>query len=310
MRTTGRQRERTARCDTEQPPLRIEQVEQREQVVLARAATVQEHQRARRVARGRPREVHEGVGRGHGAEDPNAGPGGMLGSVSEADAAREAAARAAAERIEPGMTVGLGSGRAVWRTMELLHERLGVGESLRAAFASDRTAELGRTLGIEAVELDGATRLDVALDGADEVDADLGLVKGGGAALLREKLVVCAAERFVVVAEAHKRVDRLGQAFRLPVEVVRFAWPETRRRVLGLVPEAELRTGDGAEPVVTDEGHHLLDCRLPAEGDLRELAIALKATVGVVEHGLFLGMADEVLLGRPDGGVEVLRPRG
>lgn len=191
--------------------------------------------------------------------------------------------------------------------MELAAERFADGPPLRAAFASDRTAELGRELGIEAVELDTSTRLAVAIDGADEVDADLGLVKGGGAALLREKLVVCAAERFVVVAEERKRVERLGQAFRLPVEVVRFAWEQTRERVLELVPEAELRTSDAGEPLVTDEGHHLLDCRLPAQGDLAELAAALKATVGVVEHGLFLGMADEVLLGREDGTVAELR---
>jgi ribose 5-phosphate isomerase A len=230
----------------------------------------------------------------------------MLGPVSSPDPAREAAAAAAVERIETGMILGLGSGRAVWRTMELARERWPDGPPLRAAFASDRTAALGRELGFEAVELDGGVRLDLAIDGADEVDAELGLVKGGGAALLREKLVVCAAERFVVVAEARKRVERLGQTFRLPVEVVRFAWPDTRRRVLELVPEAELRTDDGTA-VVTDEGHHLLDCRLPADGDLHELAAGLKATVGVVEHGLFLGMADEVLLGREDGDVEVLR---
>ena len=230
--------------------------------------------------------------------------------MSEADPARDAAAAAALERIEEGMTIGLGSGRAVWRMMDVLRERWPDGPPARAAFASDRTAELGRAAGIEAVELDGETRLDLAIDGADEVDPDLGLVKGGGAALLREKLLVCAAERFLVVAEAHKRVERLGQAFRLPVEVVRFGWPDTRRRLLELVPEAEVRTGEGGHPVVTDEGHHLLDCRLPAEGSMEELAAALKATVGVVEHGLFLGMADEVLLGRPDGGVDVLRPPG
>ena len=220
------------------------------------------------------------------------------------DVAREAAAAAAIERVVPGMTIGLGSGRAVWRTMELLGER---GDRLRAAFASDRTAALGRELGIDEVELDGGTRLDVAVDGADEVDPDLNLVKGGGAALLREKLVVCAADRFVVVAEDRKRVERLGQEFPLPVEVVRFAWPDTRARVLRLVLEADLRTDDDGAPVLTDEGHHLLDCRVPPAGDIGELAAALKATVGVVEHGLFIGLASEVLLGRPDGGLEVLR---
>ena len=229
--------------------------------------------------------------------------------MSDADAARTAAATAALERIEPGMTIGLGSGRAVWRTIELARERWPDGPPVRAVFASDRTAELGRDAGIEGVELDGDTRLDVVIDGADEVGPDLGLIKGGGGALLREKLVVSAAERFVVVAETTKRVERLGQGFRLPVEVVRFAWRDTRRRVLDLVPEADLRTDDGGAPVLTDEGHHLLDCVLPAKGDVAVLADALKATVGVVEHGLFLGLADEALLGRPDGGVEVLLAR-
>ena len=232
----------------------------------------------------------------------------MLRRVSEQSPAREAAARAAAERIEPGMTIGLGSGRAVWRLIELIAERWPDGPPLRSAFASDRTAELAAEVGIEAVELDGRVRLDVAIDGADEVGPGLGLIKGGGAALLREKIVVAAAERFVVVAEERKRVARLGETFRLPVEVVRFGWPDTRRRVLELMPAADLRTGDGGEPVVTDEGHHLLDCDLPPEGDVEQLASALKATVGVVEHGLFLGLADVALLGREDGSLEVLEP--
>jgi ribose 5-phosphate isomerase A len=224
------------------------------------------------------------------------------------DPAREAAARAAVERIEPGMTLGLGSGRAVWRTIELIAERWPDGPPVRSAFASERTREIAAEAGIEAVELDGDTRLDLAIDGADEIDPQLGLIKGGGAALLREKIVVAAAERFVVVAEERKRVARLGETFRLPVEVVRFGWPDTQRRVLELVPSCELRATEEGGPVVTDEGHHILDCDLAAEGDVAELADALKATIGVVEHGLFLGMADEALLGRPDGSLEIVRP--
>ena len=230
----------------------------------------------------------------------------MLRPVTGADPAREATAAAAVERIEPGMTIGLGSGRAVWRAIELIAERWPGGPPIRAAFASDRTRELAAEAGIEAVELDGKLRLDIAIDGADEIGPDLGLIKGGGAALLREKIVIAAAERFLVVAEERKRVERLGQTFRLPVEVVRFGWPDTRRRVLDLLPAADLRTGDDGEPVVTDEGHHLLDCDLPAGGGTAELAGALKATIGVVEHGLFLGMADEDLLGRDDGTLSVL----
>jgi ribose 5-phosphate isomerase A len=224
------------------------------------------------------------------------------------DRARNAAAAAAVERIAPDSVIGLGSGRAVWRVIELIGERFGDRPPIRAAFASERTRERAEAVGIEAVELDGSVRLAVAIDGADEVDPDLGLIKGGGAALLREKIVVAAAERFVVVAETRKQVDRLGETRDLPVEVVRFGWRDTRRRLLELLPRAERRAGDAGDPVVTDEGHYLLDCPLPDDRDLEALAHALKATVGVVEHGLFLGMTSEALLGTPDGRVEVLRP--
>jgi ribose 5-phosphate isomerase A len=219
--------------------------------------------------------------------------------------ARDAAAAAAVERIEAGTTIGLGSGRAVWRAIELIAER---GIEVRSAFASEKTRERAEAVGIEAVDLDGSTRLAVAIDGADEVAPDLGLIKGGGAALLREKIVVAAAERFVVVAETGKKVARLGETRALPVEVIRFGWRDTRARLLDLgLPSAELRTDDD-EPVVTDEQHYLLDCDLPRAGDLAELATAIKGSVGVVEHGLFLGMASEILLGTPEGEVEELTP--
>jgi ribose 5-phosphate isomerase A len=217
--------------------------------------------------------------------------------------ARAAAAAAAIHLVESGMTIGLGSGRAVWEVTRLLGERGGV----RAAVASDRTAELARELGIEVVELDGTLELDLALDGADEVDPELRLIKGGGGALLREKIVISAARRFVVVAETPKRVERLGEHFRLPVEVVRFAWRDTRRRLERVLPDAELRSSDGA-PYVTDEGHYILDCVLPADADLDALDERLKDVPGVVEHGLFIGMAERALLGRPDGGVDRLDP--
>jgi ribose 5-phosphate isomerase A len=203
------------------------------------------------------------------------------------------------------MTIGLGSGRAVWAVLELLR-----GRDIRAAAASSRTEELLRAAGIQIVEPDGTFVLDLAIDGADEIDDDLGLIKGGGAALLREKLLVCAAERFVVVAEDSKRVARLGQTHALPVEIVRFAHGDTRRRLLDLVPSAELRMGEDDQPVLTNEGHYLLDCELPSSGDLWQLDAALKATVGVVEHGLFLGMATLALLGSDDGDVERLEAAG
>jgi ribose 5-phosphate isomerase A len=225
--------------------------------------------------------------------------------TDQQSAARGAAAAAALELVEPGMTIGLGSGRALWAVVEGIGRRWPDGPPVRAVAASDRTAELARTAGIELLVLDGSLTLDLALDGADEVDPRLGLLKGGGGALLREKIVVAAALRFVAVAEERKRVERLGRAFPLPVEVVPFGWPDTRVRVLELVEDATLRQDEG-KPYLTDEGHYILDCRVPEEGELADLAAALERTLGVVEHGLFLDMADAVLLGRPDGTVEQL----
>ena len=225
------------------------------------------------------------------------------------DPARAAAVTAARERIEPGMTIGLGSGRAVFALVDLLAATWSAPEPLRAVVASARTEARARAAGIELVGLDEDRTLDLAVDGADEVDPRLALLKGGGGALLREKLVLAAARAVVIVAEAPKLVDRLGATRPLPVEVVRFAWPTTRRRLLDLVPSATLRRTPDGLPFVTDEGHHLLDCAIP-DGDLPTLAAALKATLGVVEHGLFPDTADEVLLGQADGSVRALSPPG
>jgi ribose 5-phosphate isomerase A len=217
--------------------------------------------------------------------------------------ARTAAAAAAVELVEPGMTIGLGSGRALWKVVELLAAS---GQPVRASVASSRTQELAREAGFELVELDGTVELDLALDGADEVDPQLRLIKGGGGALLREKIVISAARRFVVVAEASKRVSRLGETFRLPVEVVRFGWRDTQRRLAALLPDAQLRLRDDGQEYVTDEGHLILDCAIPAEADIDSLGAAVKQVPGVVEHGLFIGMTERALLGREDGSVEVL----
>ena len=223
------------------------------------------------------------------------------------EAARASAAAAAVELVEPGMTIGLGSGRAVWKVIELLAAS---GQAVRTAVASARSDELARSAGFEVVELDGSVVLDLALDGADEVDPELRLIKGGGGALLREKIVISAARRFVVVAEEVKRVERLGEHFRLPVEVVRFGWRDTRRRLAELLPDAEQRLRDDGEAYVTDEGHLILDCALPSDADLDALAVAVKEVPGVVEHGLFIGYAERALLGRADGSVDVLRAPG
>jgi ribose 5-phosphate isomerase A len=225
-----------------------------------------------------------------------------------ADPARAAAVTAVRRRIEPGMTVGLGSGRAVFALIEVLGATWASPSPLRAVVASSGTEARARKAGIDLVGLDDGLVLDLAVDGADEVDPALRLLKGGGGALLREKLVLAAARHVAIVVEAPKLVDRLGATRGLPVEVVRFAWTTTRRRLLELLPSAVLRRTPDGRPVVTDEGHHLLDCAIP-DGDLEALAGAVKATLGVVEHGLFVDQADEILVGRPDGTVrELSRP--
>ena len=221
--------------------------------------------------------------------------------------ARDAASAAALELIEPGMAIGLGSGRAVWRVVERMAERWPDGAPVEVVVASERTAEQLRSqLGLEPRELDGDLRLDLVLDGADEVDSQLRLIKGGGGALLREKIVVSAASRFVVVAESAKCVTRLGEGFRLPVEIVRFAWRDTRRRLAALLPDSELRLGEDGEPFVTDEGHLLLDCELAGDADPERLDHELNRLPGVVEHGLFVGLTERALLGTAEGGLEVL----
>jgi ribose 5-phosphate isomerase A len=222
------------------------------------------------------------------------------------DPARVAAVAAARTRIEPGMTVGLGSGRAVFALVDLLGATWSSAPRLRAVAASSLTEARARAAGIDLVDLDGDLTLDLAVDGADELDPALALLKGGGGGLLREKLVMAAARHVLIVAEAPKLVPRLGTTKALPVEVVRFAWPATRRRLLDLVPSATLRRTPDGSPVRTDEDHHLLDCALP-DTDLPTLATAIKSTLGVVEHGLFPDQAHEAFLGHPDGSVQVLR---
>jgi ribose 5-phosphate isomerase A len=218
---------------------------------------------------------------------------------------RAAAAAAAVELMEPEMLIGLGSGRAVWAVIEAIGARWMGPKPVRAVVASEATYAIAHAASIDVVPLDGQGELDLAVDGTDEVDSELRLLKGGGGALLREKIVASAAKRFVVVAETGKLTDRLGSRFTLPVEIVRFGWRDTRRRLSALLPENERRSV-GDEAYSTDEGHYILDCSIPPDADLENLDRELKLVPGVVEHGLFLGMAERVLLGQPDGGVQVL----
>lgn len=215
------------------------------------------------------------------------------------DAAREALAR-----VEPGMRLGLGTGSTMAHFLDLLGEALkdGTLSDIVGVPTSVRTREHAREVGIPLAELDEIQPLDLAVDGADEVDPSLELVKGLGGALLREKMVVQAARRFVVIADESKWVERLATRAPLPVEVVPFSWKAHLAPLRALGGEPVLRTVQGGEPVYTDNGNLLLDMAFPAGiENPRALDRALRDRAGVVETGLFLGVASEAILAGEEG---------
>ena len=221
--------------------------------------------------------------------------------------AKQRAGYRAAEFVEDGMRVGLGTGTTARWLVERLGERVRAeGLRVRCVPTSRRTEEQARALGIPLVTLGEAGELDIAIDGADEVGPGLALIKGGGGALLREKLVAAAARRFVVIADGSKRVGVLGR-FPLPVEVVQFGWELTARRVSGVVGvKPALRLGAGGTPFVTVNGNFILDCRCGVIRDPARSERGLKSLAGVVESGLFVGMADSAVLADEEG-VQVIR---
>ncbi len=232
-------------------------------------------------------------------------------SLSPADQAKSAASARALALVEDGMTLGLGTGSTAGWFVRLLSERI-KRERIRVTgvATSSATVWLAEELGVPLRKLEDVERIDLTVDGADEVDANLNLIKGGGAALLQEKIVAAASDRMVVIADDSKRVARLG-AFPLPVEIVRFGWTSTRRAVAELLNdmdvegrEISIRTGS-AGPLVTDEGHFILDLHLGRIGDAPGLAAGLNAIPGVVESGLFIDLAAAVIVGHTDGSTEL-----
>jgi ribose 5-phosphate isomerase A len=215
--------------------------------------------------------------------------------------AKQRAGRAAAEFVTDGMTVGLGTGSTAYWLVERLGERVREeGLRVRGVPTSRRTEEQARSLGIPLVTFAEARELDLAIDGADEIESGLAVIKGGGGALLREKLVASAARRFVVIADASKMVAALGK-FPLPVEVVPFAWELTARRVAEVVRvEPALRRAEGGGVYTTDNGNYILDCPCGRIEDPRHTERALKLLPGVVESGLFVGMVNTAILATDD----------
>jgi ribose 5-phosphate isomerase A len=220
------------------------------------------------------------------------------------DEAKREVARRAVTFVEEGMRVGLGTGTTATMFIRELAEKVKTGLRIRCVASSDASHKLGASLGMDVTTLDELPELDVYIDGADEVGPGLALIKGGGGALLREKIVASAAERFIVVVDSSKIVDLLGR-FPLPVEVIKMALPLVRPRLeaLGLCPALRpAKSGDG--PYVTDEGNYILDCACGEISDPDTTAAEIRSIVGVVEHGLFLDMASLVLVAGEDGVTE------
>ncbi|GGO60902.1 ribose-5-phosphate isomerase [Roseovarius pacificus] len=234
----------------------------------------------------------------------------MSGELSPIDKAKFVAAKRSVDYVEDGMRVGLGTGStAAWMVRclgELVRDQ---GLNIKGVPTSTRTADLAREVGIDVISLDEARWLDLTIDGADEFDANLNLIKGGGGALLQEKIVATASDQMIVIADIGKEVETLG-AFPLPVEVIPFGWQTTKSLIEEMLismdvlgRDASLRM-NGERPFVTDEGNYILDLHLGRIGKANQLAMVLNQMPGVVENGLFIDICDVVILGYGDGRVE------
>jgi len=215
---------------------------------------------------------------------------------------KQAAAQASLRFVQDGQIVGLGTGSTASIAVRLIGERVRAGLKIRGIPTSVETQQLATELGIPLLTLDQVQQIDVTIDGADEIDPQLQLIKGGGGAMLREKIIASASRKMVVIADSSKRVAMLGK-FPLPVEVIRFAQALVAARITALGASAVLRKRADGEPYITDEGHHILDCHFGEISDPAGLACELDSMPGLVEHGLFIGLASVALVAR---GKEVL----
>ena len=234
----------------------------------------------------------------------------MFAKLSSDDKAKYVAAKRAVEFVEDGMKLGLGTGSTAAWMVRCLAERVRK-EDLRiqGVPTSAHTANLARELGLEVITLDEAGRLDITIDGTDEFDSNLSLIKGGGGALLQEKIVASASDKMIVIADFDKCVTHLGQ-FPLPIEVLGFGLKSTQNQIASLLATQDVAGRDitmrmaGDAPFMTDEGNYILDLHLGRIFNPTKLAIALNQVPGVVENGLFINICDLVVLGASDGTLE------
>ena len=234
----------------------------------------------------------------------------MFAELSPDDKAKYVAAKRAVNFVEDGMKLGLGTGSTAAWMVRCLAERVHKeGLRIKGVPTSTRTANLALELGLEMITLDEAGRLDITIDGTDEFDANLNLIKGGGGALLQEKIVASASDKMIVIADFDKRVTYLGQ-FPLPIEVLSFGMKSSQDQIASLLVVHDVAGRDitmrmaGNAPFVTDEGNYILDLHLGKISDPLKLAIALNQVPGVVESGLFINICDLVVLGASDGTLE------
>ncbi len=235
----------------------------------------------------------------------------MSGELSPIDKAKFVAAKRASEMVEDGMRVGLGTGStAAWLVRCLGEAVRNDGLRFTGVPTSTRTAELARDVGLEIMSLDEARWLDLTIDGADEFDGDLNLIKGAGGALLQEKIIATASDQMVVIADIGKEVETLG-ASPLPLEVIPFGWQTTQALIeetltgIDVLGRQSTLRMNGDRPFFTDEGNHILDLHLKRIGDIRQLSMVLNQIPGVVENGLFIDICDVVVIGFGDGRIEV-----
>jgi len=218
---------------------------------------------------------------------------------------KKIAAEKAVDFIRPGMTIGLGTGSTAYWATQLVGSRVKEGLDIRAVATSIGTEKLARELGITVISFAEVDQLDVTIDGADEVDKDLNLIKGGGGALVREKIVGAATKMYIIVADESKFVDTLGR-FPLPVEVIMFGWEMTVKKLKMLGCSPRVRSA-GNKAIVTDNGNYVVDCMFEQIHDPAGVHHQINAIPGVLDNGLFLGMANMVVLGNNDGTTRILQ---